>query len=81
MGEPFSFQCSVGQTWGRGSNWLWELSSLAALYSCGGYKRLEWPALPGKRPSWVGLECGQPEREGQDAKVPRQEGHLLGSGT
>lgn len=26
----------------------------------------------------MGLECGQPEREGQDARVPRQESHLLG---
>lgn len=79
-GLPLCSQCPVGQVWGRGKQLALGTELCWLLNNCGDYKWLEWPALPCKCASWVGLECGQPQKEGQDAKVPRQEGSSAGNG-
>lgn len=72
----------MGVRYGGGRNsWPRELSSFGCLTIVGimsGLSSLHFPAnvIPG----WA-LECGQPEKEGQDTRVPREEGHLQGNGT
>lgn len=65
--------------WGRGKQLALGTELCWLLNNCGDCKCCSGPHSL-QMSSWVGLESGQPEKDGQDAKVPIQEGRLLGTG-